>query len=137
MRSNDTRTDTKVLRGQSSSVIPANPKLVTSVCSLMESGLVGGADKALVAICVNAPETDIHTRQAVHIVVPERKRKRLSLVYGVLHLSLKAGVYALPTSACQRTVRTPEERVLFDESCGGSSWEERRRSGGRMQILSC
>ena len=79
----------------------------------MESGLVGGADKALVAICVNAPETDIHTRQAVHIVVPERKRKRLSLVYGVLHLSLKAGVYALPTSACQRTVRTPEERLLF------------------------
>ena len=26
---------------------------------------------------------------------------------------------------------------FFDESCGGSSWEERRRSGGRMQILSC
>jgi hypothetical protein len=44
----------------------------------MESGLVGGADKALVAICVNAPETDIHTRQAVHIVVPERKRNALA-----------------------------------------------------------
>jgi len=44
---------------------------------------------------------------------PRKKEKRLSLVYGVLHLSLKAGVYALPTSACQRTVRTPEERLLF------------------------